>query len=791
MSQFDRVPASLRAIPSWLVWRLTHIAGEKKPRKIPYYVNGAKRSGVQGSDEDRAQLTTFDKARAACERGDFSGIGFAVMPDLNVVALDFDDVVVDGKVNPRVLRVIAGTYAELSPSGNGVRAFFSGVAASKKDLAGDPKVEVFGTNGFVTVTGNQLPEHEMMGWDDMVPTTEVCGEFLADRFGGELSTLDDDLFSTLKPPLDLTPEEIQRTLAALPADMAYDDWVKVGMACHHQGLDFEVWHDWSRRSPKYTTREYAWDRWRSFGKGRSSITFAWVIKQAGVKLQREAVDATKSYRQMIAEVGDEFELRTRVATLIRGDERLQSIDRAMLAQALQERFAALGAKLPIADVRKLLQRSSARVDSLPDWAQGWVYVATEDKFLRVGTEVWVTKSGFDSQFTRHMPRGEGGQVVKQASAAVLEDLGMPTVERALYVPWADLMFEYEGQTCVNRYRKESAPTEADSSDGVEAAVVKHIEVVCGGRQLEVRTLIQWLAWNVQNPGKKVRWSPVIKGVEGDGKSVLGELLQGVMGPSNVRQISPSVIGTDFTGWAEGACVGLLEEIKLTGHNKFDVLNKLKPYITNSTVEVHRKGRDTYNAHNTQNYIAFTNHADALPIGDTDRRWYVIFTPWASSSEFEAHVGPLKAYFNRLFAVIHGEPARLRRWLLDVDMTGFEPNAAAPATDEKAEMVALSVSDEEDTVREVIEAGGEGIGQEVLSSPLLVAQLRGTGIDLRSNSLNRMLVKLGWSKVPERIKWRGMPHRVWTRGGANVLKTAHSVRRALDCTVPSSGCDDLF
>lgn len=783
---FDKLPSALKAAPYFLVWRLTQIPGERKPRKIPHYANGAKRT-ANGSEEDRAQLVPFDRAVAACERGNYSGIGFALLPDCGIVALDFDNVVVDGRVEPWVLATIEGTYAEFSPSGNGVRAFFKGSARSRKSTG----VEVFGDSGFVTCTGNQIPEVEMLGWDEVIDITPRCSEFITDRFGGDLAEI--DLFAALKPPLDLTPDEIQRTLDALPLDLDYDSWLKVGMAAHHQGCDFEVWHAWSKKSPKYTTREYCEARWRSFGKGGGmQITFAWVIKQAGVKLQREAVDATKSYRQMIAEVSDEFELRTRVAGLIRGDDRLQQIDRSMLAQALQERFAALGAKLPIADVRKLLApRAVERALALPEWGQGWVYVATEDKFLRVGTDVWVTKAGFDAQFTRHMPRGDSGEVVKQASAAVLEDLGMPTVERALYVPWADLMFEYEGQACVNRYRADSAPEAADSTKGFEKVVVDHINTLCGGRAPESKALIQWLAWNVQNPGKKVRWSPLIKGVEGDGKSVLGELLQGVMGQCNVKQISPKVIGTDFTGWAEGACVGVLEELKLTGHNRHDVLNALKPYITNSTVEVHRKGRDTYNAHNTQNYIAFTNHADALPLNDNDRRWFIIFTPWSNRDELAAHVGGLQGYFKRLFDTIHGQPAHLRRWLLDVDLTGFEPDSAAPLTDEKAEMVALSVTDDEDTVREVIEAGGEGVGQEVLSSPALGALLRVAGIDLQTTSVNRTLLRLGWSKVPNKVKWRGAAHRVWTRGSANRCKDAETLRILLEKTVPSSGCDDLF
>ena len=120
----------IKTIPNWCVWRL--LPGEKKPRKVPFYANGKPRNGTQGGAEDRAQLVTYEQA-AAVEG--YSGLGFAVLPDCGVIALDFDDVVIDGVIDARVLRVVAGTYAEISPSGNGVRAFFRGSAASRKDLA--------------------------------------------------------------------------------------------------------------------------------------------------------------------------------------------------------------------------------------------------------------------------------------------------------------------------------------------------------------------------------------------------------------------------------------------------------------------------------------------------------------------------------------------------------------------------------------------------------------------------------------------------------------------------------
>jgi hypothetical protein len=366
---YQNLPAALRAQRAFVLWRLTQIPGEKKPRKVPYYVNGQKRT-ANGSDVDRASLATFDQAVAACSAGDYSGIGFALLPELGVTALDFDDCVVDGRVDPRVLALIEGTYAELSPSGNGVRAFYRGRARSGKSLDVEPKCEIFGDSGYVTCTGNLLPEHDMIGWTEAAELTPQVHELIADRFGSR----DLDVFAGLKPALDITVEDVKRALDALPTDLDYDSWVKVGMAVHHQTGDFDIWHDWSRKSPKYTTREYCWERWKSFGRySGEAITFAWVLKLSGVTAQRKSVASGKTHAQRIAECQDIFILRTEVAEFIRRDAALQSIDREMLAAALRERFATLGTKLPIGEIRKLIAPSRPTQSSMPDWARGWVY----------------------------------------------------------------------------------------------------------------------------------------------------------------------------------------------------------------------------------------------------------------------------------------------------------------------------------------------------------------------------------------------------------------------------------
>jgi hypothetical protein len=154
------VPSNVRQFKQWLVWRFESSREQgKKPLKVPYYVSGQKRFGVQGSPEDRNALVTFDQAVAALRSNLWTGIGFAFVPGSKVNAVDLDNCVRAGEIIPEVKELIreASTYAEVSPSGNGVRLLMFGDLASRKAIHPDGyNVELFGESGYVTVTGNRL-----------------------------------------------------------------------------------------------------------------------------------------------------------------------------------------------------------------------------------------------------------------------------------------------------------------------------------------------------------------------------------------------------------------------------------------------------------------------------------------------------------------------------------------------------------------------------------------------------------------------------------------------------------
>lgn len=288
-----RAPDQLRGLQGWLIWRLEPQEGSDKPRKVPYYATGGKRHGVNGRPEDRARLVTFEAACAAAARRGFDGVGLALMPEFGITALDFDSCIGPAGLHPDVQRLVAGTYAEFSPSGAGVRAFVTGGLGNHKTQDAPFGFETFESKGFVTFTGNALPHVaalQLVG-EELAEASPDLLAYCAERFGTRAAQafdgLADDPLMTYAPPLGLSKAQLGEALDVLPDDLSYDQWVAVGMALHHEtgGDDaaFELWDAWSSRSPKYSNREYGLERWRSFGQvvpGRQLVTARSLVKMA-------------------------------------------------------------------------------------------------------------------------------------------------------------------------------------------------------------------------------------------------------------------------------------------------------------------------------------------------------------------------------------------------------------------------------------------------------------------------------------------------------------------------------
>lgn len=144
---FERIPADLRAYPQFVVWRYIDRGGPK-PSKVPF----SPCNGQVASVTDATTWATYSESVAAFDNGGFDGIGFVFTDADPFTGIDLDDCHGDADALAIQHRIFDAfqSYAELSPSGNGLHIIVRGsVRGSRRG-----HVEVYSTERFFTMTGN-------------------------------------------------------------------------------------------------------------------------------------------------------------------------------------------------------------------------------------------------------------------------------------------------------------------------------------------------------------------------------------------------------------------------------------------------------------------------------------------------------------------------------------------------------------------------------------------------------------------------------------------------------------
>lgn len=763
--------------------------------KMPMTVDGK-----AASSTDERTWTSFDDVVDTLIMGGFDGIGVVLGDGWHGIDLDDCRDAASGELTDlaqEFLRRVDG-YAEVSPSGTGLkligRTNLDG-SRTKKEAG----VECYTDGRYFTVTGHTINGHvavsplvQDVGW----LVERVWSESLLQGGGGSgAGAVDDDAAARalmlMKPPLEDWPLErvVAEVLPHLDPDSGYADWLQVGAALHHQsaldGADegewLQAWDDWSAGSGKWAAGVCE-EKWSSFSaqrlKGNGAVTLASLLKktkdarETAVRAERDAT--MQGLLAEVAAVSAAGDLESDVAPKVAKLKSLLDTEREQLAQAMQAKAKELGLPLAISVVRGWLRyRAGGAVGvaggSGPDWAQDWVYLTGGDKFFNLRSKAEVTVTGFRAMFNRLMPMDRDGNREK-ADQAALELWGMPVVDHKAYMPGVGDVFEMFGRRWVNLYRPESAPAvpeDADLTDEDREAVrvvEQHFTVMLEDER-ERRLLLSWIAHNVQKVGVKIRWAPYIHGVPGDGKSFFADLLASAMGGQNVSPLNAKVLESSFNEWAIGAAVVAIEEMKQHGHSRYDVMNGVKPLITNDTVNIHPKGKAAYSAPNVTNYIVFSNYLDGAPVDETDRRYMFL-----SSSVTVEGAKKLTAtgYFKRLFDAVRQHPGAMRKWLMGVSLDReFDANGRAPDTKIKATVVEMSKSELDHAIADVLQSGSEGVTKNVLSSSHFTAAIKARGIEPpATRSVPMTLGNLGFEFLG-RVRWAGDWRNIWARRGMNL------------------------
>ena len=144
------IPAQLKEKQRWVLWKSEMKNGH--PTKIPI----CGKSGTLASVTNQDTWDAFSNAVIWYQTGGYAGIGFVLSDNDDILCIDLDNKNGDSSKleEYKQLALKFGSYAEISPSGNGVHIWCLGTKPGKKCRRGD--VEIYETGRYITITGHQI-----------------------------------------------------------------------------------------------------------------------------------------------------------------------------------------------------------------------------------------------------------------------------------------------------------------------------------------------------------------------------------------------------------------------------------------------------------------------------------------------------------------------------------------------------------------------------------------------------------------------------------------------------------
>jgi len=603
----------------------------------------------------------------------------------------------------------------------------------------------------------------------------------------------------LTPPVHgVELEDIAEPLSKISPDCSMFDWIRCAMALRHQFPDrddeaFELWDSWSSGGKSYEGTEkarYRWDHTSGATTNRLPTTIRTLFKLAKdagwtnpgmAQRYFENLRTWLNTRETLEELVDrglEQIVTTPLITSVYEDGLLKLIkSRAKNKFGLDFTPSKLAGQLKRlkANIREKQQQQEEEEKGAPAWTRGLTYVSKLETFYRTSTGEEVSRSSFDSTFgVKLLPSAkeleERGDTSRQGKFTpsirpqdfVLNELEIPRVYDFTYDPANpdETIVSKDKKKFVNTYRKSYAkPDKAGATEAGEI-IKKHAALLISEPEYQ-RRLLDFIAFMVQSPGKKIRWAFLIQSAQGNGKGLLAKALRGVFGRGNIKTVDPEAIFSSFNDWAYGSQLAILNEIRVTGHSRHDVMNKLKEPISDDHVSINQKFRDNREVENVTNYIMFTNHKDALAMEQRERRYFVVYSPIQTERDADRLVesgklGPLQDLVDS--GQFGGLRAFFEEWEISED---FCPDSPPPKTPYFFQMAKHAKPELETILEDLIADGSEPTVQEDLisASEFLQIVTNETKERISPKVLNSVLLCKGFRHVG-RMSIAGGKHQVW-------------------------------
>ena len=320
----------------------------------------------------------------------------------------------------------------------------------------------------------------------------------------------------------------------------------------------------------------------------------------------------------------------------------------------------------------------------------WVFVAQEEKYyLKNNPWLSLKKLGFDKFIGPIAVETDKGIKFEAASKHLPRKSNLL---RLVWKPGQERIIDDEGFTSFNIHE----PYRLGNEGGDPRPMIKHIS---SRYPAESSVIFDYQAFTLRYPWVKINFSLYMVGKEGTGKNLMFEPLRWTMGQEFYTMDASDLAG-NFNGAIAARKLLIIDEPRNSGDSRWHMAETLKTLIATSDDSAQILIKPKYGHERLQdnlaNVVILTNHPDAIRITDgrrffacyddqlpQDADYYTELANWMKNGGNEAYV----------------------QWLMERDLSGFNPKALPAVTNSRDAIELESRSSLADALEDAVEQIG--------------------------------------------------------------------------------------
>jgi hypothetical protein len=317
---------------------------------------------------------------------------------------------------------------------------------------------------------------------------------------------------------------------------------------------------------------------------------------------------------------------------------------------------------------------------------------------------------------------------------------------------------------------------------------RHIwKVLCNGDKVKFKYLMRWLAWAVQNPGKRAEVAIILKGKKGAGKGCIAQAFVRIFGKHGTTIASKNHLVGKHNDHLESCCFLFLDEAYHPGDK--DGEGMFKSLVTEPSIAIEPKFLGLKTVANRLHIMMASNSDWIIAATEDERRFFIneVSNDYCKNGKYEKTKDKLRKtrqmHFEDVMGEINGEGLSAMLYdLLRLKLKDYHPRTSIPHTSEMQRQIELSMPRAKFAVKELL---NEGIfpgsitddKEYVVSYPALIEHFlkqdtkfsaskkaianlcKDIGVELRKIKGQRMMVfpnlgvaKKRWDKDVMRTAW---------------------------------------